>query len=534
MFSRKVEVLLLCLISLAALQVLPQSAVLAAPSNKVPASIYQGPWGTSPSSNGDPSSPCVMPNCYWYQTGAMGSSSSYNYVAASVMIRTVYDQVNNDAHSYWVGGFIANGAFVQVGFLNEVSTTNQPFCCAWFYEYFYPLSAPSPLNKCCPPIIGGEGSAGPMGAWHNYTMTSNGGGTWSFYMDGQRLGTTPDLGGTAAANSGTNAPAALTEVAQASTNTDTIGPGEFKNLSFRTSGSSWQQVAQANSFIWYGKGTSPNHPPNPYGAREVEGVNNDFLAGSYVPPLDAPSQSPGTRLWPYLPPLSCCISLAFLDDRNTSFQPSWVSLQSTAGTIFFTGYNNQPIEDGTWNLTMVMWHSVDIALPATPFTTPGTNSQSFPTKVFSLQLHVVGLVTGLPVGGASVTTAFPDTASEAVTTDGSGNAVLVQLPASVYVLRFSIPLGIPAIQTQNVTGSTALTARVFASLEVALIAGLPISGAIIVLVVAVSRERRRKAMMPAIPPSFAVAGNCVTCGQPLHPGHLYCTNCGAFVQRTPT
>src|SRR6266568_5588248 len=138
MLARKVEVLLLCLISLAALQASPQSALLTAPSNEVPAPIYQGPWGISPSSNADP---------YWYQTGAMGSSSSYNYVAASVMVRTVYDQVNNDAHSYWVGGFIANGAFVQVGFLNEMSTTKQPFCCAWFYEYFYPLSAPSPLNK---------------------------------------------------------------------------------------------------------------------------------------------------------------------------------------------------------------------------------------------------------------------------------------------------------------------------------------------------------------------------------------------------
>src|SRR6266705_2760885 len=456
MFSRKVEVLLLCLISLAALQVSPKSAVLAAPSNKVPASIYQGPWDTSPSSNGDLSSPCVMPNCYWYQTGAIGSSSSYNYVAASVMIRTVYDQVNGDAHSYWVGGFIANGAFVQVGFLNEISTSNQPYCCAWFYEYFYSS------GTCCGPTIGPESSAGPMGSWHNYTLSSNNDGTWSFYFDEHPIGTTPNLGGTAAANSGNNGPAALSEVAQASSNTDIIGPGEFKYLSFRTSGNAWQNVASANSFIWYGKGSfsNGNPPPNPYGAREVEGVDNDFLAGSYVPPLAAPSQTPGPSLWPWSPLIifHCCVSLTFLDDRNSSFEPSWASFQSSSGTpIFITQYGTQVIRDGTWTLSMAVWHSVDVALPASSFTTPGTNIKTIQTNVFSVQLHFAGLVTGLPVSGASVTTTFPDTTSQTVKTNSTGDTVVPRLPQGVYVLRIAIPYGIPAVLTSNVTAPAQLT-----------------------------------------------------------------------------
>ncbi len=528
MSARKLEAIVLCVISVIALHVSPQSAIPTNPPQQAPALIYQGPLGVSPSSAGDP---------YWYQTGAMGSSSSYNYVAASVMIRTVYDQVNKDAHSYWVGGFIANGAFVQVGFLNEVSTTNQPYCCAWFYEYFYPSSSPPPLNGCCPPVIGRESSVGPIGSWHNYTLASNNGGTWSFFVDGRNVGTTLDLGGTAAGNSGSNAPAAIAEVAQASSNTDIIGPGEFKNLSFRTAGNGWLQVPQGNSFIWYGKGSFANGPPppNPYGAREAEGINNDFLAGSYVPALNAPSQTLGARLWPYLVPLPCCTSLAFLDDRNTSFQPAWVSFQSNTGTpIFFTQYYNQPIEDGTWNLNMVMWHSVDISLPSSPFTTPGTSSQTFHTNVFSVQLHVEGIVIGLPVSGASVATTFADTASEVVRTDGSGNTVLMQLPPDLYVLRITVPFGIPAILTHNVTQPDQLTARVFATLEVALIAGLPISAAVLVLIVAVSRERRRRAAMPTIPPSLMVPGNCTSCGQPFHQGQMYCTNCGAAVQPAPT
>src|SRR5207247_3024740 len=72
---------------------------------------------------------------YWFQVGAIGDSGIYKSVGASVMIRTVYDKVNNDAHSYWVGSILANGAFVQVGYYNGLTTTNQYYCCAWFYEF---------------------------------------------------------------------------------------------------------------------------------------------------------------------------------------------------------------------------------------------------------------------------------------------------------------------------------------------------------------------------------------------------------------
>jgi len=134
---------------------------------------------------------------YWFQVGATGDSSSAGHYGASVMIRTVYDQANNDAHSYWVGGYISNGAFVQVGYLTTVSTDGSPYCCAWFYEYFL-----SQNSSCCPPVIGPEFSAGPIGSWHSYKMDSNLNGTWSFYMDGRLLtlpggngsGTTPNLG----------------------------------------------------------------------------------------------------------------------------------------------------------------------------------------------------------------------------------------------------------------------------------------------------------------------------------------------------
>ncbi|TMI23633.1 hypothetical protein E6H36_09980 [Candidatus Bathyarchaeota archaeon] len=152
-----------------------------------PVLIPEGPYGAAATS--------TPVDHYWFQTGAMGYSSglsaSSDYTAANVTIRTVFDKVYNDAHSYWVGGYISNGAFIQVGYLNEVSTTDQPYCCAWFYEYF-----PANNSTCCDPVIGLEGSAGPIGSWHTYTMAHTGNGVWSFYMDGRQLGSSPDLGAT--------------------------------------------------------------------------------------------------------------------------------------------------------------------------------------------------------------------------------------------------------------------------------------------------------------------------------------------------
>src|SRR5437879_13518893 len=98
------------------------------------------------------------------------------------MIRTVYDQANNDAHSYWVGGYLSNGAFVQVGYLTTVSTDGSPYCCAWFYEYFL-----SQNSSCCSPVIGAELSAGPVGCWKAYKMDSNPTEPWASYSDDRTI-----------------------------------------------------------------------------------------------------------------------------------------------------------------------------------------------------------------------------------------------------------------------------------------------------------------------------------------------------------
>ncbi len=453
----------------------------------------------------------------------MGDASSQNYAAANVTIRTVYDKVNGDAHSYWVGGYLSNGAFIQVGYLNEVTTTNLPFCCAWFYEYF-----PSSGNGCCAPVIGREGSAGPIGSWHTYSLIHVGSGVWSFYMDGRLLGSTPPIGAT---SSGSNhSPGAIAEVAQASTNTDVLGPAEFRDMWFRT-GTSGQRVPGANSYIYYGNGTPSNPPANPYGVVEVEGVSNDFLVGSGIPQLNSPSLTPGASLWPNIPP-PYTISFSFLDEDQLSFTPTWVSFRelSSSRLAFYTNYQNQAIDSGNWVVDRVIWHSVNVAMPGSTIPVPGGASATIQSKVFSVTMHVVGLISGLPVSGATVFALLPDTLNVTVKTDNSGEAQLLRLVTASYLFRVTVPFGIAAIVNQNVTGPLNLTARVLSTVEMFLIIALPIIGAVSVVLVAVWRDRLRRASMPTIPPSYVAASNCTNCGHLLHATDSLCPNCGTPVK----
>src|SRR3989475_9272817 len=167
----------------------PQLDSVSGINAKIPLQIHQGPIRGIEQQ--------ASTGAYWFQVGATGDSSSVGHYGASVMIRTVYDQANNDAHSYWVGGYLSNGAFVQVGYLTTVSTDGSPYCCAWFYEYFL-----SQNSSCCSPVIGAELSAGTGGLLHSYKKDSKLNRTRSFFMDGRpltlprgnRSGTTPHLG----------------------------------------------------------------------------------------------------------------------------------------------------------------------------------------------------------------------------------------------------------------------------------------------------------------------------------------------------
>ena len=501
------------------------------PVSGQPLLIPQGPMGVTSATSSDP---------YWFQEGAIGDSSIYNSVGASVMIRTVYDKVNNDAHSYWVGSILANGAFVQVGYYNGLTTTNQYYCCAWFYEYF-PAG-----NTNSPPIIGPAGSAGPIGSWHTYTMNYTGSGVWSFYMDNQFLGSSPTQGeqyylGPGDTNSGSNPAAVLAEVAQTTSNTDVIGPAEFKNFMYETNTVPWQQVPVGKVHIWYGA-TSSMNLANPYSVAEVSGKQNDFLTGSYIP-YPGPdecgsaayySRSNPSNLWPgatvqCVGNTATIPSLSFVDMDGNGLTPTWISLSDSTGfEIFLTTYQSQtvPTPSGQWTINQVSWHATNVATGAVVNST--ASSQIVPTNVFSVTMHVVGYFYSLPVKNTTVIMYLPDSTNETVRTDDNGQAVFTQLPTAIYTFHVTVPYGIPSTTTQTISNGGSIVAKVFSLPELITLIIPPILVAIVVAITVARKERQRQAMIQAqaIPAPAFGSSFCRSCGQPLSPTANFCTSCG--------
>ncbi len=469
---------------------------------------------------------------YWFQEGAIGDNTIYNSVGARVTIRTVYDSVNNDAHSYWVGSILNNGAFVQVGYYNGLTTTNQYYCCAWFYEYF-PAG-----NTNSPPIIGPAGSAGPIGSWHIYTMNYTGSGVWSFYMDSEYLGSSPTQGqqyylGPGDTNSGSHPAAVLAEVAQATTDKDVIGPAEFKNFMYETNTTPWQQVPVGKAHIGYGA-TSSMNLANPYSASEVFGKQNDFLTGSDLSyPTDQCGNgvSNGSDLWSGLP----CVgnnwnlpSLSFVDMEGNGLTPTWISLTDSAREIFLTTYSNQqiPSPSGQWTINQILWRATNVATGSIVNST--ATSQIVPTNVFSITMQVVGYFYSLPVKDTPVIMYLPDSTNETMKTDNNGQTVFTQLPPANYTFHITVPYGISSTTTQSISGPGSIIARIFSLPELITLVIPPILVAIAVAVVVARKERQRQATIQAQPipaPAFG-SSFCRSCGQPLSPTANFCTSCG--------
>ncbi len=496
-----------------------------------PLLIPQGPMGVTSATAGDP---------YWFQVGAIGDSGIYKSVGASVMIRTVYDKVNNDAHSYWVGSILANGAFVQVGYYNGLTTTNQYYCCAWFYEFF-PAG-----NTNSPPIIGPAGSAGPIGSWHTYTMNYTGNGVWSFYMDNQFLGSSPTQGqqyylGPGDTDSGSHPAAVLAEVAQTTSNTDVIGPAEFKNFMYETNPGAWQLVQIGKVHIGYGA-TSSMNLANPYSVAEVSGKQNDFLTGSDIPyPGPDECGSPAyysptnpSNLWPgsavqCVGNTATIPSLSFDDVDGNGLTPTWISLSDSTGfEIFLTTYQSQNVlpPSGQWMINQVSWHATNVATGAVVNST--ATSQIVPTNVFSVTMHVVGYFYSLPVENTTVIMYLPDSTNETAKTDNNGQVVFTQLPTAIYTFHVTVPYGIPSTTTQTISSGGSIVAKVFSLPELITLIIPPILVAIVVAIAVARKERQRQAMIQtqAIPgPAFG-SSFCRSCGQPLSPTANFCTSCG--------
>ncbi len=492
MSPRLVTVVLAVLLALAFVGTLSQPAFARSIGHvKMPIPIVEGPQGSIRQQ--------ASGNSYWFQVGAIGDSSSSGYQGTNVTIRTVYDVANNDAHSYWVGGYVGPSsslAFIQVGYLTTISTDGSPYCCAWFWEYF-PANSGTNCGAICAPHIGPEDSAGPIGAWHEYSMDSNLDGTWSFYMDGKLLGTTTNLGAT---NSGSNPPAWLAEVADTADNKDILGPAEFVNMTYKGQVSGWQTVPHGVGKIGYGA-PSATLLPNPYGSVAITGVDDDFLAGSGLP---APAAGGGTVFWHSTMLLPYHVSFSFQDTNGVAFTPDWISFHDSAdpsSRVFYSKYSDQIIaqSSGLWTLDHVLWHNVNVA-PLSNSTLDVTTASvlNVTGRVFPLNVKIIGYLFSYPVSGAQLLTSLPDSLSLNATSGQNGQASFEQLPVGSYSVRVVVPRGIQASFTPSLTSSMSLTVRVVGLPELLTAVTVPVVIGTVLIVYAVRKERARRRLMESM------------------------------------
>lgn len=234
---------------------------------------------------------------YWFQFGVRGGERSTFNNGASVNIQTITNQkITSGSSGYWVGENLANGAFIQMGYLIENQSGIYPSFCTvsgcggyqnltsgaaeWFYEYFPPGFSASFLGE-----IGPEGSAGQNGTNNNYSFYANG-SKWYFKFNGNVVGSI-NLGSN---TSGQNIPIAFGELANTSNSNSYLKPVVFNNLDFYKNGSFFQ-VPSGYVYIGYGEG-SQTQLSNPYGVEELFNRINYFELGSGLP------QYPNnTRLW---------------------------------------------------------------------------------------------------------------------------------------------------------------------------------------------------------------------------------------------
>ncbi len=236
---------------------------------------------------------------YWFQFGATGDQAAYYNTGAGVTIKTAQQPgVSDGSMGFWAGENLANGAFIQTGYVIENQSGSYPSYCTiskctgyeylkkgdaeWFYEYFEPGSNSSGFLGA----LGPDASAGTNGTINRYSFYYSQ-GNWHFLFNGNEIGSV-DLG---TGSSGTNAPVAFGELANTSSNNEYIAPVEFTNLSFYNEFGSEMPLPKGYSYIGYGIG-SDKSLQNPYSVSEVGQRVNYFQVGSGLN-----QSSNGYELW---------------------------------------------------------------------------------------------------------------------------------------------------------------------------------------------------------------------------------------------
>jgi hypothetical protein len=204
-------------------------------------------------------SPANDRHVYW-QVGVVAGEADRDATGMrTTVVTTLPQRVSaNTTNYFWVGSYLADGSFIQVGYYVPSETTTEVGDAGWFYCAFYADSTEGPC------VYGPLDSVGSNGALHTYGLQSSGATgldapMWRATMDNTVLGA---FSWTVAAT-GTNTPTIYAEssgfVPHAPTSE--LGPVDFpRALAVRTSASK-DYLPAANLAAIY---SAPNVCP-PYG-----------------------------------------------------------------------------------------------------------------------------------------------------------------------------------------------------------------------------------------------------------------------------
>jgi hypothetical protein len=230
-------------------------------------------------------------NSYSIQIGTHGDDASRGNLGVSVEIRTHVNPLasQDQSDSFWVGSNLQGGGFIQFGY--ELVTSGY-YClygeeigdhtncqgsygtiggsdANWFWEYW-----PNANTIDFYYGLGTSNSSGPESAWHLYQILPSVGNGWSFILDGQLVSSLNSVQWT---KSKDPVYAVAEEVSSISSTSGSLGPVEFRNLSYHSL-DGWHQVGDLQAISGCG-GLTPNCGITiPYGVTMLGA--NDFIAGT--------------------------------------------------------------------------------------------------------------------------------------------------------------------------------------------------------------------------------------------------------------
>jgi hypothetical protein len=254
-------------------------------------------------------------NTYSIQVGAWGDSASVGNMGVRAEIRTSVTPPIGGAYasSFWVGDNLENGGFVQFGYDVKTPRTyclygqmvaGQGTCLGsygnvgsedarWFWQYW-----PDAASTSYYYAMGPANSVGPSESWHLYQIQQNAASGWDFVLDGRTVWT---FNMYRAAKSVDPAYVVAEQVTGMVSASESLGPVEFRNLSYIDRYMQWRAVTSLSALSACVGNASGCGVAVPYGVTVLG--PNEIIVGTGEQLV-----SEGSLLWPCPQTFSLIIS----------------------------------------------------------------------------------------------------------------------------------------------------------------------------------------------------------------------------------